>query len=212
MKITWLDIKESMNRLMFLDQTEYNNNEESFEYKNSNEYAAHIVEAANYAQNELAKIFPVKGVYDDIIQEESEEEGFNEYDLQSLVDDFAGFVSDNPVLILDEDDGWKGTQEYQILLDQYLYLKKNQAGAFKIIYKKDVMRITMSTSNSFEIELDVEVANIMPLLMAYRVFKDDEPAKAVQYYNEYMQARNEIKQKQTLRESISVIKGEYDGL
>jgi len=73
-------------------------------------------------------------------------------------------------------------------------------------------RITLQTPNDFEIELEPAVANIMPLLMAYRVFKDDEPAKAVQYYNEYMQARNEIEQKQTLRENISVIKGEYDVL
>jgi hypothetical protein len=210
MKITWQNIKESVNRLMFLDATEVD------EFANSKEYAANVLEAANYALLELAKIFPLKGVYT-FTQSESDEEGFNEYDILELSKEdglqcFEGFDEECPLLISDEVYGWLKVQEVQILLDRYLYIKKNQAGTFKAIYKKRLNRITSTTENDFEMELESTVLNIMPLLMAYRVFKDDEPDKAVQYYNEYMQARGEIAQKKTLAENFSVQEGDYDGL
>lgn len=205
MQITWKDIKQSVNRLMFLDASEIDEAYNSIEHKNA------VIEAANFALIELSKIFPVLYYYDGISQSESDEDGYNRYNMLELVDDFAGFSDDAPVLISDDELGWVDCPDYQILLDRYLYIKKNIAGEFKVIYKKQLTKITESTGNEFLMELSTEVLNIMPLLIAYRVYKDDDPYKAAQYFNEYMNARAETAEIKTIKHRATVSGGDsYD--
>lgn len=209
MKITWLDIKESINRLMFLDSTEYDAN------KNSIEYANNVIEAANFALVELDKEFPLLDTYT-ITQAESEEEGYNEYDIRTLTMSgdnvvFNGFDKDTPALIND-DYGWHAPDIFQIFLDRYLYLPKDADGTYKVVYRKNLTRITAATANTFEMELKSDVCNIMPLLMAYRVYKDDDPYKASQYYNEYMQAKALLPKDKVVSEMYTIVEGEYNAI
>lgn len=211
MKITWQDIKQSVNRLMFLDAGDIDEAYNSIEYKDA------VIEAANFALLELGKIFPVLGCYDGISQSESAEEGYKEYDILTLTktDDivnFAGFSDENPVLICDDELGWIECPEYQILLDRYLNIKKSIAGKFKVIYKKALTKITSATDNDSEMELTAEVCNIMPLLIAYRVYKDDDPYKAAQYFNEYMNARAETAEIKTIKHRATVSGGNSYGI
>ncbi|MEL7569440.1 MAG: hypothetical protein AAGU14_02655 [Eubacteriaceae bacterium] len=202
MKITWNDIKQSVNRLMFLDPSEIDEGYNSLEYKDA------VIEAANFALIELSKIFPVLCCYDEISQSESDEDGYNTYDMFELVDDFAGFSDDAPVLISDDELGWVDCPDYQILLDRYLYIKKSIDGDFNIIYKKALTKITSATDDDSEMELNAEVCNIMPLLIAYRVYKDDDPYKAAQYFNEYMNARAETAEIKTIKHRATVSGGD----
>ena len=211
MNIKWKDIKQSVNRLMFLDASDID------DYYNSVEYKDAVIEAANFASIELSKSFPVLCAYDGIAQSESNEYGYNEYDILTLTKNesevnFAGFSDDAPVLMLGEDLGWIDCPDYQILLDRYLYIKKSYAGQFKVIYKKALTKITENTSNDYEMELRTEVCNIMPLLIAYRVYKDDDPYKAAQYFNEYMNARAEMAELKTIKHRASVSGGDIYAL
>lgn len=207
MKITWQDIKQSLNRLMFLEAADIDDKYNSIEYKDA------IIEAANFAIIELSKIFPALCAYDDIVQNQSAEEGYDVYDMLELTKsgdtvNFSGFSNEAPVLLLDDELGWIDCPNYQILLDRYLYIKKSVAGQFKVIYKKSLTKITSNTDNGFEMELAAEVCNIMPLLIAYRVFKDDDPYKAAQYFNEYMNAREETAALKTIKHRASVSGGD----
>ncbi|GEM_PF-6812198 len=201
MQITWKDIKQSVNRLMFLDASDID------DYYNSVEYKEAVIEAANFALIELSKIFPALKTYT-ITQSESDEDGYNTYDMLELVDDFAGFSDDAPVLMSDDELGWVDCPDYQILLDRYLYIKKSIDGDFNIIYKKALTKITSATDNESEMELNAEVCNIMPLLIAYRVYKDDDPYKAAQYFNEYMNARAETAEIKTIKHRATVSGGD----
>jgi len=210
MKTTWLDIKQSVNRLMFLDATEIDS---STKFPIDNKEA--VIEAANYAINEAGKYFPYLEQYE-IIQPQSSEEGFNEYDLQELTKQdgnitYLGFVS---VLKADNVSAWMTPASSKMLLDRYLYLKKSEAGTYKVIYKKYFTKITESTENDFVMEIEPQAANLLPLLMTYRIYKDDDPVKAAQYYNEYIAARDELAALKAAKEThdIEINEGEYDVL
>lgn len=201
MQITWKDIKQSVNRLMFLEASDIDSEFNSVEYKDA------VIEAANFALIELSKIFPVLDTYS-ITQNESDDEGYNTYEMLDLVADFAGFSDDAPVLMRDDKLGWVDCPDYQILLDKCLYIKKSIDGEFKVVYKKKLTKITESTGNEFLMELSTEVLNIMPLLIAYRVYKDEDPYKAAQYFNEYMNARAETAEIKTIKHRASVSGGD----
>lgn len=197
MKITWKNIKESAYRLMFLEPREYESYDEA------------VIEAANYALVILTEEFPLKAVYD-IMQTAVDEEGMNEYDLRQLSmqgdeETFLGFVDDAPILALCEGTGWQEAHEAQILLDRYVFLPKTAEGLYRVVYKKAPQRIDGNTAEEHALELSAAANNLMPLLMAYRVFKDDDMAKAAQYYNEFRDMLWAIKRAPTLRDDIAVM-------
>ncbi len=185
-----------MHRLMFLEPREYEGYEQA------------IIEAANYALVVLAEEFPNKATYD-ITQSATDEEGMNEYDLAQLTNPggentFLGFVEDAPVLVRKASGSWQEADGAQILLDRVLFLPKSAAGLFRVVYKKALRRIDESTAEDYAFELCAAANNLLPLLMAYRVFKDDDMAKAAQYYNEFRDMLWALKRAPTLKDDIAV--------
>ena len=105
------------------------------------EYTDAIIEATNFTLIELSQLFPLEDIHS-ITQAESTDEGYTEYDLQTLVGAsvFNGF-SDTPVYKADDND-FKAITDRKIVADRYLYLLTANDGDFKIIYKKKLTKIT----------------------------------------------------------------------
>jgi len=52
--------------------------------------------------------------------------------------------------------------------------------------------ITADTEDSYEIDLPEDLVELLPLLVAYHVWLDDDQTKAVLYYNNFVQKREAI--------------------
>ena len=177
MKITWKDIKESVYNMMALESGEYD------------EYLNKIITAANYALIEVSKEFANINQYK-IIQTLSDETGYDSYDLKELTktDDgevtFLGFAADCP-LLKNNNGNMELTDDFSIIADRYLYLNKQETGEFIVNYRLCPKFIDNYTSDDFEMELSYEAANLLPVLISWRAYLDDDITRATMYYNEY---------------------------
>lgn len=199
MKITWKDIKDTVYNMMFLDVSEYA------------EYSLQIITSVNYALIELSKNFAQKKVLI-ISQPLTDEVGYNEYDLKELTKDgdsyrFLGFNGEAPIL-KNTDCGKTAVMDFNIINDRYLYLNKQDTGEFVITYKVYPTQITETTSDDFEIDLAPEVANLIPLIMAWRIFIDDDITRATMYFNEYDSAKNELLARRGFASGVVIQGGE----
>ncbi len=190
MQLSWADIKESTRKLCFLESSEYADYDEA------------MVEAADFALLALAREFPLTEMCD-IEHDALNDGGYDTYDMRLLTLNelgepvFMGFADDYPV-ICDEGGGRMVPADFTLLADRYLIIPKSFAGNLKVIYKKYPARIALLTPDTHCIEFPAEVAALMPLIMAWRIFKDDDERKSAMYYNEYISAKNGIRAKRTL--------------
>ena len=204
MKLTYKDIKESVRRLCFLEEAEYE------------EYDKYMIEAVNFALLEVARQFPIKDRY--VIRQDFGvgERGYVSYDLMELTKDeddnrylFMGFADKHPIICMSEEGGIE-YGEYNILEDRFLVMNKSKDGEYLVFYKRYPKRITELTKDEHEIEFGAEVANLIPLLSAWRIFKDDDETKAAMYYNEYLRMKDEIKIADEVRKNPFIV-GYFEG-
>lgn len=66
------------------------------------------------------------------------------------------------------------------------------AGEFDIYYSAKPKRIDITTDDDDVIGLDPDVAELIPLLAAYFIWLDDDERKAVMYWNNYEDMKNQI--------------------
>lgn len=179
------------------------------------EQANAIIDATNFALIELSQSFPLEDIYS-ITQAESAEEGYTQYDLQTLVGAsiFDGF-SDTPVYKAD-DNNFMAVTDFRILADRYLYLLTANDGDFKVVYKKKLTKITTSTADTFAMELRTEVNNLIPLRVAHIVLSssgsEQEVNKGIDCFNEYQNALETLRNKRKIRKGITISEGDYVGV
>jgi len=85
---------------------------------------------------------------------------------------------------------YKKTPEYYLEGDSTLVLNGLQKGSWKISYFAYPQQITKTTLGSTTLTLDSEVVALLPLYMASQLYKDDDPAIATQWRNEFEVARD----------------------
>ncbi len=65
-------------------------------------------------------------------------------------------------------------------------------GEYIIRYKKYPEKLNDNNSENYELEIDYGYANILPYLVAYRLWLDDDISKAVMYWNTFDDMRVQI--------------------
>lgn len=119
------------------------------------------------------------------------------YHMSEIVDDFERFDS-SP---LEASTNKYLTDKYTIESQGTIYLPREYPGAYHINYIHKAEDISMEASlldsdNSPLIDLDEDLASLMPNLVASYVWLDDEPEKAQYYYNLYTQRAIQIQSKE----------------
>lgn len=114
---------------------------------------------------------------------EIQEDGYVKYDLSSFIPRFLGLTQ--PPMRLTE----KG---YQILKGDYLvennatlYLPVKEEGCYRIYYRRTPQIITPETPLDTHLEMEEELCQALPLLVAHYLLLDEEPEKAQQYLTLY---------------------------
>lgn len=113
-----------------------------------------------------------------------------QYDMSKLVPDFQRFGS--PPLIIHQGNIVLGSA-YTIVGNR-LALAQSGFGAYEIEYVAKPQQISYNSeiSDSVQIELDEDLAALLPVLVASYIWLDDEPEKAQYYYNMYAQRAAEL--------------------
>ena len=81
----------------------------------------------------------------------------------------------------------------KIIGNNTLLLDGIRQGVYRIYYYAYPIKATASTAGGTDMQLDPDVAVLVPLYMASQLYKDDDIAIATQYRNEFEIGREELK-------------------
>lgn len=78
--------------------------------------------------------------------------------------------------------------------DKTLVIPRNEPGIYLIHYRAYPQRITLSTPDDYELALDPEVADLIPIYMASVIYMDDDIGVATSYRNYFEVGREALSQ------------------
>lgn len=87
--------------------------------------------------------------------------------------------------------GMEQIHRYKMFGEDYLVLP-NKKGIYHIFYRAYPLKATSATTGDTDMQLDDDVAAIIPLYIASQLYKDDDIAIATTYRNEFEVAREEL--------------------
>ena len=154
--MTYLENKKILFSL--IDEKNPNNqyftDDEDARIKCANLYATRYVEVASYRVNKKTKEFE--------IQEEGE--GYEKFKLPKAQKIRA---------IVGMDENYNDVQMDYKTLGEYIYVSKAKKGTLVMEYEPFLTPITDDTPDDFELEIDDDLANILPYGVASDLFKTD---------------------------------------
>lgn len=150
------------------------------------EYKDIVISATNRALHTInSTVLPVTSRYE--FTQDGTESGLKRYDLIELtkIDGKRTFLAltDTPVRINEGE--YYDFNDFEIEEGHIIVIDGSIQGAFSVFYKKLPTRVTTSTQDSMELDIEERVVPALPLLVAHYVWLDDDERKATQYYNEY---------------------------
>ncbi len=145
-------------------------------------------------------VYSVKNVamYDKLYSEDEADipayEPFTRYDISKLTDDFLALCCPP---IKEAEGNAIINQGYGVEGNSVILLPYNQSGVFKVLYKRRPAPIVNNgeMDDKTEIDLDVELCALLPVLIAAYVWIDDEPQKSEYYKYLYSECAAEIERK-----------------
>lgn len=105
------------------------------------------------------------------------------YDFKKIDERFMGFADKRPVWQGNSREGETEITDYKLENDNILKLKGDKRGQFEVWYKVYPIPITSDTEDSFELEFENVACEIIPYLMGFRLWLDDDMQRAVLYQN-----------------------------
>ena len=115
-------------------------------------------------------------------------EAYTAYDMSILANKFLSLC--RPPIVDDGTHKYLTGGEYDIENDRIILLPYDQPGVYKIRYNRQPAKIEDDgdpAHNEADIDLDEDLCELLPLLIAAYVWADDEDAKAQYYLNNYNQ-------------------------
>ena len=114
--------------------------------------------------------------------------------------DLAELTKENDKVIFDEIDriventekGIRTFNDYELEQDKILILDPKLDKSLTVFFKKRILPITADTPSATELPIEYVCEPLLGLLTAHYVWLDDDERKAVMYWNEFDQLRNEI--------------------
>ena len=92
-----------------------------------------------------------------------------------------------------DDEGYYKVKDIASMGDEILVLDGRRNGVYRIYYYAYPLKATAKTEGTTDMQLDPDVAVLVPLYMASQLYKDDDIAIATQYRNEFEVGREELK-------------------
>lgn len=156
------------------------------------EFGELVPNAINRAITEInLNVAPIRERYEFSVDDT--DTGIMYITMTDIDDGFLEFV-DNPVVY--EEDGkdvYTQFSNYQIETEDTIVIDADDCkGSFRIFYKVAHEKFTGADRQlKEEMPLPLKAHHLVPMIAAYYVWMEDEPAKAAQYYNLYEQRKED---------------------
>lgn len=112
-------------------------------------------------------------------------------DLRTVVDDLYQLMPDE-IYFVDENGNLSRYYGQQYVGDNVMLLDGTKPGTYRIYYNAYPLKATANTDGKQDMQLDPDVAALVPLYMASQLYKDDDVSIATQYRNEFEVGRSEL--------------------
>ncbi|MFA6808401.1 MAG: hypothetical protein WCR27_05360, partial [Eubacteriales bacterium] len=116
---------------------------------------------------------------------------YKRYDLSEITKDFYKLLNTD-VAIEKKENNYRKTEDFYWEGDSVLVLDGTIEGTWTIHYYSYPKNITGETKDDEDIELDQEVANILPLYMASQLIEDDDLSTAYYIRQQYDVAKENL--------------------
>lgn len=124
---------------------------------------------------------------------------FKRYDLRDILPDFYKLVSTDVVFQVGiSEPVYEKTSAYKWEGDSVLVLNGLQKGKWIVHYYSYPQKLTSQTPDEEIIELDPEVASLLPVYMAWQLYFEESPSKASQFRDEYIYGKEQLSPSQPM--------------
>lgn len=130
------------------------------------------------------------------------------YDLESLTKDENGNILFDSIdrIVIDTDTGVETFGSWDMVQDRILVVSSSFTTPLTIFYNERILPINESTQDDAKVQVVYQCEPLVGLLAAHYVWLDDDERKAILYWNEYDQLKEEIMAK-SLKPKAKVIGG-----
>ena len=136
-----------------------------------------------------------KYIYSDSKKDIPAHEQFSRYDISVLVDDFLSLAAPP----IQKDVYGYLDKGYDVENGRIILLPYEARGLYKVIYNHKPQTISHKEDpfgDKTELDIDEDLAALIPLLVASYIWIDDEPEKAQYYYNLYRENAIDVERRQ----------------
>lgn len=124
------------------------------------------------------------------------------YDLASLTDDFLSFVCP-PIVDATRGKGFVLNDDYFVEGTSKILIPASTVGIFDVCYNRQIKQVSAEDDmETTVIDLDSDLAAVLPNLVASYIWVDDEPAKAEYYLTLY---REQVAEIRAMREYLTPV-------
>lgn len=114
------------------------------------------------------------------------------FNLRELTDDFY-MLETRDVVLMSNKTSYVKFSDYQWEGDDTLVLDGTTQGNYIVHYFAYPQNITDETADDFELSLDPEIGNILPLYMASQFIEEDDPSQSFYIRQQYEEAKSQLK-------------------
>lgn len=83
--------------------------------------------------------------------------------------------------------------EHRMIGNDYLVLDGSRTGTYTLYYYAYPLKVTAETKDETDLQIDPDVASLIPLYIASQLYKEDDPSMAATWRNEFEMGREELK-------------------
>lgn len=173
----WAELKEQVRDLGFEEDATL---EESA-------YESIMITSTNRALKEIASFVPVVGRYE--FEQDGKGSGIIRYDMSELTD--SRFL-DFDAIPVRESETYERFNDFEIEEDHIIVMDASVAGKFSVFYKLVPTKITSKTKDNDKLDIHIKAEHLLPLLVAYYMWLDDDMTKAGEYKQNYEILKGEV--------------------
>lgn len=156
-------------------------------------YRAILVTAANRALKDIAVTIPVVERYE--FEQDGTETGVKRYDMIELTaEDGVKKFFDFDEVPVRESDSYDRFNDFEIEEGHIMVMDASLKGKFSVFYKLAPTKLTTGSLDSQELDINLKAEHLLPLLVSYYVWLDDDVTKAQEYKTNYEMGKAELSQ------------------
>lgn len=145
------------------------------------EYVINMIDAANYAIRDLSAAVPILR-YFTYVQKGTDADGVMRTEMRYMTDDFRTFAPETPEML-----------EAGVRVGGgYIITPKRGEIRVDIPYYAYAQQIDEETEDDYDLDMNPECEDLIPIYMASRLYFEDDLAMATMYRNQYESKKAEL--------------------